>query len=700
MIKQDVLKRMGGFDPDLPTNGKDGGYGFSDDDFSLRFRLAGYKSLVANDVFIHHFGSMTTRQYRPDLFGVPQNINKDKYFTKLQRNDRVTIGPHGEITVAPYGLDDLIPVAENTVIRSPRICIIANDAAGRQVNYSALAASYHGAAVSFGENSIQRLFTQMMTSSEYDFVVLIADRLAPAAEKVQALVETALCFPDVAIMVPTGNFAPKTHAHCAMKEQGVEIIQYADMSCCVINVKLIRPFMPILTQYGSDEEFYWFFQRRIRGEGYFIARAHGITVDADAPCNRHPYDSLLLPEQLVKENKYAEAIAIYKDDLAKDPTFAESHYQLAHIAKVQHHTTDAANFAVSALRIDRNHIQSLILLSKIFLEQGDLKHAESIVGQANFKQPGNPEVQALVAEYEKVISNKPTTANIPPTAAVIASYQCGKTQKGPIPSKKNKSKRRETSVRKVLLITPPFEAPHRSEGIQLDSHYPIGMACLSASLKQAGHNVTLLFLNDFPYERCALIVANHIAVDKPDIVGFNMLSPNRVMCYELMDYIHSTYPSIKIAVGGIHATAMYDQLKERFPYADILKGECDYSFVEYCKTGQVTEIPVDDLNDLPIPDHAAFWNPYRTTVSLMTSRGCPYSCSFCVLEHISKRKVRYKSPEKVIEEIEYCCKALPGVKRFWIHDDNFLLDNKRAKEICRLIIEKGLNHYIYMFCKG
>ena len=411
ITKKKYFERIGGADPYLPANGRDGGYGFSDDDISLRFLLAGYKLLVANDVFIHHYGSVSAKQYRPDLFGAPQNINKKKYLKKLQRNDRIIIGPRGEHTLKPYGLDGHIPVAENTVIRSPRVCIIENDVgvaegAGRPIRYAALADSYHGAVVSLGNNSTQPLLTQVITSGEYDFIALIAKRLAPSPEKVQALIETALCYPDVAVMVPIGNYAPSTHAHSSKNAKNVEIIQYADMSFCVINAKIIRPFISGLAQCSNDEDFFFFLQRRVRGESYFIAKANNII--ADIPCINHPYDSHPLPEQLVQEKKYAEALALYKDDLSKDPTFVESLYQLAYIAKEQHQSTESIKYAEDALQIDPHHIQTLILLSRIFLEQGDLKRAESVVRQANFKQPGNPEVQKIVGLYEAQLKGQPS----------------------------------------------------------------------------------------------------------------------------------------------------------------------------------------------------------------------------------------------------------------------------------------------------
>jgi FkbM family methyltransferase len=411
ITKKKYFERIGGADPYLPANGRDGGYGFSDDDISLRFRLAGYRLLVADDVYIHHFGSVSAKQYRPDLFGAPQNMNRDKFINKIRKNSRITIGADGRMTLLPYSLDDAIPIDESTVIRTPQVCFVetkgdASNTPDAKSRYSAVAHIYNGDIVEHQGETIQSLILKILDHKHYDFLVLIDSCMAPSPEVVSALTDTALCYPDVAVMVPIGSYAPTTHAHRAENGKAVEIIQYADMSFCVINVKLIRPFIQGMTHTGNDGEFLWFLQRRIRGESFFIAKANNITADCDVPCSSHPYDSYPLPEIRVQDNKYAEAIAVYKDDLIKDPSFVESLCQLAYIAKEQHQSSEAIQYAQDALQIDPHHIQSLLLLSRIFLDQGDLKRAQSFVSQANMKQPGNPDVQKVVELYESKLKGR------------------------------------------------------------------------------------------------------------------------------------------------------------------------------------------------------------------------------------------------------------------------------------------------------
>jgi len=411
ILKKSVLERIGGFDPDLPTNGREGGYGFSDDDFSLRLTLAGYRMLVANDVFIHHFGSVTTRQDRPDLFGAPQNVNKEKYRRKLQQNDRVSVGADGVIKVRPYRLDEEIPVDERTAIRTPRVCFVEKGRGGKksraEYGYAALARKYNGDIIPGRGETISALILKALEKNEFDFLVLIDSRLAPSPEILSALTEYALCYPDVAVMVPTGNYGALTHAHKPDSAPEVERIPYADLSLCVINLNVVRPLRMALARCENEEEWPWFFQRRIRGESYFIAKANSLEVNGDWTRYAHPYDALRLPEQLLDEKKYAEAGAIYRDDLSRDPDFAEACYQLASIAVKQRRLEEAIDHARRALQADPHHIPSLVLLSGIFLEQGDFQNAADTVSQANFKQPGNPEVKKIVSRYEEQFKRHP-----------------------------------------------------------------------------------------------------------------------------------------------------------------------------------------------------------------------------------------------------------------------------------------------------
>lgn len=62
-MRMEAFRKTGGYNVELPTNGPDGAYGYSDDDLSAKMIKAGYRLLITNDVFIHHFGSVTVGNY-------------------------------------------------------------------------------------------------------------------------------------------------------------------------------------------------------------------------------------------------------------------------------------------------------------------------------------------------------------------------------------------------------------------------------------------------------------------------------------------------------------------------------------------------------------------------------------------------------------------------------------------------------------
>jgi anaerobic magnesium-protoporphyrin IX monomethyl ester cyclase len=113
---------------------------------------------------------------------------------------------------------------------------------------------------------------------------------------------------------------------------------------------------------------------------------------------------------------------------------------------------------------------------------------------------------------------------------------------------------------------------------------------------------------------------------------------------------------------------------------------------------------LEDLDSLPFParhllpmeeyNAAVKENPLRGEISkpwtiMITSRGCPYDCVFCTHHIVWGRKWRGRSPENVVNELEQVIKTY-HVKQIDFLDDNMTLDRKRMKNICDLIVKRGL----------
>ena len=263
----------------------------------------------------------------------------------------------------------------------------------------------------------------------------------------------------------------------------------------------------------------------------------------------------------------------------------------------------------------------------------------------------------------------------------------------------------------VLLATCSIEEGAREKAVQLNSHYPIGLASLHAYLESQGHNVHTLFLNDFPESICLDVIQR----DLPgcDVLGLQILSHNRTCSYKAIERFSG---QVRVIVGGIHASVMHEQIVRKYPGVIVVIGEGELTLAEllsgkppnevdgvaFVKNGEFVRTPdrvlIEDLDALPFPKHEAFWNDRRTVASVMTSRGCPFKCSFCALDTLSRRRVRFRSVENVVGELLHLKRTYPRITGVWIHDDSFFLDNERAIALCDRIERENLG--LRFICSG
>ena len=157
---------------------------------------------------------------------------------------------------------------------------------------------------------------------------------------------------------------------------------------------------------------------------------------------------------------------------------------------------------------------------------------------------------------------------------------------------------------------------------------------------------------------------------------------------------------------------MKEQIARRFPYCTLCLGESETTLCEltevfetggdrakvnglaYFDNGELRITPerelIADLDELPFARHEAFFNERRGTAEILTSRGCPFACTFCVLDTLSRRKIRYRSAPAVIDEIEYILTTFPQVNTIQILDDQFFANNKRVIELCDEIARRNV----------
>ena len=193
----------------------------------------------------------------------------------------------------------------------------------------------------------------------------------------------------------------------------------------------------------------------------------------------------------------------------------------------------------------------------------------------------------------------------------------------------------------------------------------------------------------------------------PDFVGITATTPIINDAFEIADWcMNHNYPVI---FGGVHASI---QLTDTNSLHTIVKGEGEKVLLGLVKgeiplNGIIEGIYIKNLDEIPPParhlinmdfymkskdrisDSYLYFVPKHTKVaSILTSRGCPYECSFC-WNSTRKVPVRMNSAPRVIAEMEHLVQKYGAEALFFI-EDNFFLSKTRVKKICEELITKKI----------
>jgi anaerobic magnesium-protoporphyrin IX monomethyl ester cyclase len=231
---------------------------------------------------------------------------------------------------------------------------------------------------------------------------------------------------------------------------------------------------------------------------------------------------------------------------------------------------------------------------------------------------------------------------------------------------------------------------------------PYGLLSLGAQAARAGHQVKVLNLSAFSWRRVEEVIG---ALDA-DLFGMSCWTANRRGVDLVARCIRRAHPQAHVVVGGPHATPLAREVLEHYTAVDtVAVGESEDTFMElverlaaraptagiagtwYRDGDRILEGPprpsIEDLDRLASP------HDYFATHILMTSRGCPWQCTFCGAETTWGRGFRGRSVPRVLDDIEHALEKLP-VKMLQIKDDTFTANKRRALEICNGILERGL----------
>jgi len=280
----------------------------------------------------------------------------------------------------------------------------------------------------------------------------------------------------------------------------------------------------------------------------------------------------------------------------------------------------------------------------------------------------------------------------------------------------------------VLLLNPPFIArfsrTSRSPGVGRSGtlYYPFWLAYAAGVLDRSGFKVSLI---DAPADGLnTLDVIERLKDSPPQLIVIDTSTPSIYNDIGVAEQLKESFPSAFVTLVGTHPSARPEEtllLNERLDA--VARGEYDYILrdlaaclenggdlktvdgLTFRENGVIVENKaralIDNVDELPFVSqvyrkylnvrHYFFAASDYPMVMLITGRGCPYKCFFCVYpQTFHSRKYRPRSARNVVDEFEYIVENLPEVKEIGIEDDTFTVDQARVKEICRLIIERGI----------
>jgi len=277
---------------------------------------------------------------------------------------------------------------------------------------------------------------------------------------------------------------------------------------------------------------------------------------------------------------------------------------------------------------------------------------------------------------------------------------------------------------RVLFVYPNIDCP---PGI---NH---GIAAMSGVLKGRGHEVSLLHVCENLWELPTTDeVLERIEAERPDIVGFSAMSQQYAWCCAISRALRERRPGLPQAVGGVHCTMVPDEVVRDGLFEWVFLGECDEAFAElvdrmrdggdlfsvpntriparFSPMGKPISNPVGpfpNLAELPFTDYELFDIGHVVErkngwMGLITSRGCPYKCTYCFNKEIvdlyrdeggarsMRDYLRAYPVDRMVSEIAQLKRDHPHMRTLIIDDDLFTLNKRYVLEFTEAYRRAGI----------
>jgi radical SAM superfamily enzyme YgiQ (UPF0313 family) len=259
---------------------------------------------------------------------------------------------------------------------------------------------------------------------------------------------------------------------------------------------------------------------------------------------------------------------------------------------------------------------------------------------------------------------------------------------------------------RIAVVVPPYplsEAPAP----------PLGVTYVAAAFEKAGATVRIFdyLVRRYTPEK----LQSELDDFRPDVLGTTSVTLNFPAAADILRQAKRLRPALVTVMGGPHVSFAAEKTLRACPEIDlIVRGEGEGTIAELMAAGMdpsawpgirgltfrrnggiVENEPqpfIEDIDALPVPArHLLPLSRYQALgypISIITSRGCPYACIFCLGRRMVGNRVRQRNPVLVVDEIESILSY--GIDRINVADDLFVSQRGKVKEVCQEILRRGL----------
>jgi anaerobic magnesium-protoporphyrin IX monomethyl ester cyclase len=266
----------------------------------------------------------------------------------------------------------------------------------------------------------------------------------------------------------------------------------------------------------------------------------------------------------------------------------------------------------------------------------------------------------------------------------------------------------------MLLINPATEKFGGFLSRYVPVGIPVAIGYIAAYLEK--HGIKCAVIDEETVDVTPELLRDSLrGLERPYVVGISCLTAHVGRGYQIAGMVKQLFPESIVVFGGLHPSTLPEEALSTGHVDYVVRGEGEEIMlrlyralrgdgdptklrgVSFIRDGLVHNNPeaplIPDINDIPLFPYHLFEHAKYDRGFMTTSRGCPYRCSYCSQRLLTGMTYRYKTAEKILEELDVLVNKYHQ-KSVVFYDDNFCLKARRVHELCDMIVERKLHEKV------